>query len=205
MNQVSSTEIADKFLIANSTRHFEMDDEEMKSIEERTSNQYNGLLIIESIGTDEFKSIYLNFINAIKKLSISTQQTLCIQILDKIEEVYDWTFPFNFTFDNQRQINRLYNFLQFIEYDHISFLTKLWFYLNVDLKHIDIEKYCLENINKVMIEIDEIAEISGLSEMITIFIRTYDKRKMIKFISGNSVKNKSMIILNLLEGEKSNE
>ena len=194
-------ETSERYLLSKSTRMYEIDDEEEKDLENITSKQYEALSILETIGKDNFREIYLNFINNIKEQSRMIQKTFCSDILDKIEEIYDWKFPFNISLESKFDFDRLYTFLEFIEYDNIYFLSRLWSYMNVDLRKINIKSYCKKNADKIINEVDEQSEISGLVELISIFLRTYDKRRLIEFISKNSEKNKQLIILQMLEGE----
>ena len=198
-------ETAEKILSGSSIKTWEMDDEEEEKQEWNASNRYNALSILDKIGEEDFQYTYLTLIDYIKELPVLIQKTFCIEILERIEEVYDYVFPHNITLDNKDDFENVYKFLEFIEYNNIDFLSRLWLFLNVDLRKIDIEKYCENNSDKMMSEVDEQIEVMDLPQMILIFLRTYIKIGLVRFICDNTLKNKMLIVLKIAEGESKNE
>jgi len=189
-----------RVLAGNSVRTFELDDEEEKGKENIASFLHDFSDIINSIGTEEFKTIYLIAKNDIRKQDIIAQKELCNSILEKIEEVYEFIFPENIYIDSQEDVDRVLEFLEFLEYDHIDFLARLWAFLGEDLKNLNIEEYCYSNSKKVISEIEEVDEISNINEMVSIFLRTYYKKGILGFIITRTVNNRMEIILRNLQG-----
>lgn len=176
-------------------------DEENDNLIEEISYEYDILSIIESIGTPEFKEVYTTNIQNIKKLSIKIQQDFCIQILKKISEKYEYEKLEKIDLLNQDNINEVYNLISFLEYDYLNFFSNVWKYLKVDLRKIDIEKYCKKNSDKIINEIDEQIEIRNLSLMSSDFLRTYIKDNMIRFLIEITKKDKMLMLLIILNGD----
>lgn len=146
--------------------------------------------IIDAVGTDEFRYTYLAQREDIQKQTLKFQRIFIEQILDKISELYDFEFPEKIVLDTIYQIQNVYLFLEFIEYDNLRFLTYVWKFLKKDLIHLDIEKYCNSNSDKIIKEIEEQLDVHPQDEIISIFLRTYYKEKMIQWFIINSKKNR---------------
>lgn len=192
---------SEKIISGSSVRVPEVDDEELENREENTSAGFSMSSILDSIGTDEFKSVYSSLIEEIKLQDIPSQQVFCLDILEKINEVYEFEFPSKVPLDSQTELNRVYEFLEFLEFDYINFLARLWKFLGVDLKTVEIEKFCDKNADKIMTEIDEQVEVLDLPEMISTFLRTYYKEGMIEFVGKRTSKDRMLIVLRIIEGE----
>ncbi len=187
-------------LMGSSVSPLEMDDEELEGIQEDSSLQYDISEIIDSIGTSNFKEIYLNFINIIKGLTLPKQRDVGERITEKIAKIYEYEFAPKLELDNQLTLNDLYEFLEFIHYDCLSFLSDVWKFLKVELRGLDIEEYGIKNSMKIISEIEDQLESRDLNELITIFLRTYYKDGIIKWFIGISEKNRMLIVLRMLEG-----
>jgi len=152
--------------------------------------------IINSIGTYEFKNIYRNLINDIKIQSIGVQKLFFNSVLEKISEVYDFEFPENIDLYTQNDLNNMYSFLKFLEYDNVDFISSVWKFLGIDIMTIDIKKYCFENKMKLILEIEDQIETHELNEIIILFLRTY--YKITEWFNLNTHKSKYEIIGNLI-------
>ena len=107
--------------------------------------------IIDHVGHDDFKYVWLNSRGDIQFTSIKDQAIFSEQILEKISEVYDFVFSANITLDTKYEIDEFYQFLEFIEYDNIKFLSYVWKILNPqDFLKLNIEKFCKTNSNKII-------------------------------------------------------
>jgi hypothetical protein len=173
-------------------------DDETENLDE-VSISYDIVLIINSIGTEDFKSTYLNFIDNIKQQTLQIQKYFCNSILEKIESVYSFVFPNNVEPDNQQEVEQIYSFLEFVEYNHINFLSKLWIILNEDLNKINITNFCHNNIDKILYTIDELIEITNLTVLVDLFLKIYDKKHMLEFIIKKTEYSKPLVILAILE------
>ena len=152
--------------------------------------------ILDSIGSYEFKNIYRTLINDIKLQIFDDQKIFFNSVLAKISEVYDFEFSVKVDIYDIEELNNLYSFLEFIEYNNIDFITSVWKFLDVDLSKINIEKYCLKNKELIIKEIDEQIETNLLDEKSILFLRTY--YKIDEWFCRNSEKSKIEILTNLI-------
>lgn len=154
--------------------------------------------IINSCGSHLFRNIWLNLQKDIKPTSIDRQRIFAQQMLDKIYEIYDFSFSDNITLDLQHELNEFYHFLEFIEYKNHHFLVYIWTFLNPkDFIHLDIKKYCQTNEKKIIKEIDEQLEIHPQSNLITLFLEGYYKEKLIEWFIKNSKQHTTEIAISL--------
>ena len=187
-----------KTLIGSSTHIPEMDDEEQENSIEEASVNFDVHEIIDNIGKPEFKTIYFILSTTMKLLPTDTQKGIALGILKKIYEVYDYEFLPYPNIDGQEDINNVYELLEFLEYDHIEFFSRVWMFLD-DIQTVDLKKYCVENIDKILYEIEEQILSTDLNELISIFLRTNNKENMISLVTSISEKNRMLIKLEILE------
>lgn len=167
--------------------------------------QYDTLSIIDSIKTPEFKFIFPTLITNIKGLSTQAQVVLCQQILDRIEELYEFKCFFTIPLDSKNDCNEVYLLISHIEYKYFDFISFVWKFLNVDLKSTNIAMYCKNNSNKIISEIEEQIDIRDIPKLFAIFLRTYNKDQLIKWFYNATVENRIELFLNQLSGEDQNE
>jgi len=197
----------EKILLGNSIPLPEVDVDENKSDELAPEEALRGYwyeTILSKIGKKDFKANYLTVIDDIKNNSpIDEQKRFCFAILEKIIYVYEYEFPLNLDFDNLNQIYSLYEFLEFLEYDNEQFICNVWKFLNFTNSTYDtIENFCINNINKIVKEIEEQINLGFYPEKISGFLRTYNKERLIEWFCRESCKVESQIKLNYLEGEE---
>ncbi len=166
----------------------------------QNSKRYDAHNIVETIKTKDFKDIYMVAINDMKDESFIAQQTLCLQIIDQILIKYDYTFPVKREIYNLEDVNNVYKFLEYLEFDCVKLLKRLWKYLNIDLREVDIDKYCDDNSMKIMGELEEQIEMIEEPQMISEFLRTYDKKNFIQFIKEKSKVFRTEILIYNLGG-----
>ena len=154
--------------------------------------------ITNNIGKEDFREEYLCSITHIMKYDIEDLRSFIETLLEQITAVYDFEFPFviEYTADNVKDI---LNFLEFIEYDNEDFIVTTWKYLNPDLNQFKIEKYCEQNSDKIALEIDNQVDSHDFSKIISIFLRTYIKDKLIDWFCDRSMKLRTAILINLLK------
>jgi hypothetical protein len=146
--------------------------------------------IINNCGNKEFKYVWISLKNDIKNTSIKQQRIFAEQMLDKIYEIYDFTFPDNILLNTQTDLNNFYKFIEFLEYDNYIFLSYIWKFLDIsNIFKIDIEVYCNNNKNKIVKEIDEQTTIINLLSLIRLFLRSFYKDNLIKWFIKNSKQN----------------
>ena len=184
---------------------FDADEEQLEKnysegIYEASKNE-----IIESCGNNVFKNIWLIYKKNIINTSINRQRIFAQQMLDKIYEVYDFNFSDNITLSLQYELDEIYQFIEFIEYNNNKFLLYVWNFLKpkkfIDL---DIETYCKKNRKKIIKEIDEQLEIYPQSNLATIFLESYYKEKLIEWFIKNSKQHKTEIAI-LFEYKKTDD
>ena len=112
----------------------EQDDPDQNQLNYEASIEYDGMEVIDAIGTLEFKEIYMLFINDLKSQEIVDQRRLCLGILEKVKEVYDYEFLPYPSLEHQLDMNNVYNLIKFLNYDYIDFFGDVWRYLKIDLK-----------------------------------------------------------------------
>jgi hypothetical protein len=194
----------ERILLGSSLPLLEVEEDDDGDMEQDASLEYDMLNILDSISTDEFKAHYTMAMNKIKNECIENQRIFATKILDKIEEFYDYVPPIKHLLDELYQINLVYDFIEFLEFDHVIFLSNLWKDFDIDLRKIDIEQFCINNTNKFMLLIDDQTKIDNLSLMITEYLRTNISLKMIEFIIKKTSESKMLVQMEILilKGEK---
>ena len=171
--------------------------------QEDALREYRFITVLDNIKTPEFKQNYLSVINDIKRDYTPREQILfCERILEKIEEVYDFIFPQNIKLYDLEDVNSVYTFLEFLEFDCESFIVDVWRFLNISLKGLNIERYCKDNIKGIIQEVEKQVETHTLLEIISKFLRTYNKEGMTEWFSEMTQRSRSLIILRSIEDEE---
>jgi len=137
--------------------------------------------IMGNMKTNDFKYIYKELSSDIKQASFKKQRRFFEAVLRKIGEIYDFEFPTNIDITNLNDVNELYLFLEFIEYDNIDFISRVWKYLGKDIRGLDINKFCFANAIKIIKEVEDQIQSYDFNEKITLFLRTYYKDKFIEW------------------------
>ena len=197
-----TSDAANRALTAGEMGYPEMDDQEdIDFLEDEGIYDYARIYIVDSIGTDDFKNTFLNLINDIKLFSFQRQRIFCQNMLEKVFDVYDFSFSETFPITTKREIKEVFEFIKFIEFDNSEFLSYIWEVLKVDITKIDIELTSKRNENKIIKETEEQVEANDYNEMINLFLRTYYKDKYIEWFIRESENSKTDIKLKILERE----
>ena len=186
-------------ILAGSSIQLPEQDDPVLNVEYEASIEYDGMELVSAIDTPEFKEIYLLNINELKLQPIVDQRRLCLDILEKVNEVYEYEFLPHPKLDHQIHMNNVYDLIKFLNYDYVDFFGDVWRYLKADLKKIDIQKFCEKNSEKIIIEIEDQLNSRDLSEMVSLFLRTYNKDNMIDWFIKSTIKKKMLIYLRILE------
>lgn len=157
--------------------------------------------IVDHVGHPDFKFIYFTLILDIKQQPLKLRRRFAREFLEKVSDHYDFEFFEKPEIDTDYEINHIFSFAEFLEFDNYRFLSYVWRFLRQDLQKIDIEKYCKANAMKIIKETEEQLETHPQTELITKFLRTYYKEKYIEWFVQNTEKAKIMIILEILESE----
>lgn len=196
------SERSQKTFIEAMVQYPEMDDDErMDEFEDDAIFRSSMVDLLDTLGQIDFKFVYPILIKDIETATFNNQKIFCQKMLERIEEVYDFTFAEKPDLTANEEIKRFLDFIKFLEYDNVIFLSFVWQYLNVDLLITDIESFSMTNQNKIIKEVEEQLETHEQNELITTFLRTYYKSKFIEWFINQSEKNKTSIILEILERE----
>ena len=193
---------AEKALLGGSLPLYEVEEDFDRDITEEASLKYDMMSVISAIGTDDFKSTYVVLMSHIAEQSIEIQRPFCYELATKVEQIYRYDFPVNLDFIGEYSVSDFYKFLEFLEFDYIDFLSKLWKLLPVSLKTIDIASYCNSEYKLVISRVEQVVQSEIFSKLVSIFLRTYMKEDMIKFIIEKSSKDRMLIFLKIQEGEQ---
>jgi len=196
------SERSDKAFIGAMVQYPEMDDDErMDEFEDDAIYQSSLIDIQDNLGKPDFKFVYPILIPDIQTATFDNQRIFCQKMLKKIEEVYDYSFPEKPELETNIHINICLEFIKFLEYDNIIFLSFVWQHLNVKLLGLDVEDYCNKNQDKIIKEVDEQLESHEQNELIQIFLGTYYKVKFIDWFIRETERSKTSILLEIIERE----
>ena len=196
------SERSNKAFIEAMVQYPEMDDDERTiEFENDAIYQSSSIDLQDNLGNPNFKYIYSVLIKDILTSTFDNQRIFCQKMLERIEEIYDYSFPNTPELDSNMDINVCLDFIKFIEYDNIIFLSFVWQHLNTNLFDIDIKTYCNQNQDKIIKEVEEQLESHEQNELISIFLRTYYKLKFIEWFIRETERSKISILLEIIERE----
>lgn len=175
----------------------DQEDESPDSLIDSASVRYDIIDIIDSIGNDNFKYKYLSTIDSIKQQSIEYLISFSNNIIEKIKTYYDFEFSRKFDINEREDIMKLLSFVEFLEYNYLSFLATFWRLTQRNLIRSDINKV-LERLNlDTMIE--ETLKLNPQNEMISDFLRTNTKENIYLFILDRSQKSRMEIVSKMID------
>jgi hypothetical protein len=196
------SEAAYESLILGIDEYYEYDDSEDMDVQEEVGiYNYARISIEDDLGTYDFKNTYINLIPDIKSNPFELRRIFCQKMLDKIFEVYDFQFPTTQDVVSDSDIATVLQFIEFLEYDNVLFLSLVWEMLKADIMEVDIEAFCKRNENIIINEVEEQLETHHQGELISIFLRTYYKENFIEWFIIQSERSKAFIKLEILERE----
>jgi hypothetical protein len=193
-----------KILLGNSWPLPEEDRDDWSSdyeVEYDAMRNYYFQTVLGGIGTDHFKENYKTFIDIIRQYDIKHQIDLANRILDKIRIRHDFELSVEPDVLNMFEVNNVFALLEFIEYDHESFIIRIWKLLNPKFEGIMIYDYCKRNWNKIIREIEDQIDSYDFNWMISEFLGTNNKNNLIEWFCKKSEKLYTLIKLNLLRKE----
>jgi len=143
--------------------------------------------------------VWLTSKEDIQYKSVTEQAIFVEQILDKIEEVYDFTFSEKITFENKYEIQNFYKFLEFLEFNNTAFISFVWQILNPkDFFNMDIKKYCNDNSDKILKEVEEQIQVHPQPELITKFLRGFYREGFIEWFAKHTIRKKVEIQIKII-------
>lgn len=157
---------------------------------EKAAFDSSTLDIVAEVGKPDFMYIWNVMSENIKYTSVRRQLIFSEQILDKIFEVYDYIFPEKLSLDTKHDLNKFYEFIEFLEFNNVYFIKEVWKFLGVkSIIELDIDKYCKNNSDKIIKEIEEQLDIHPQSKYITLFLKSYYREKFIEWFAIHSRRN----------------
>ncbi len=193
-----------KVLLGNSIeeREVDYDDADVASelgypVEEEALKEYYYVIITDNIGQPDFREHYLSAIRFAQQYPVESQQVLANSILEQIQKIYDFEPSRNFTPINYDEINEVYKFIEFLEYDNEDFIVEIWSFLKPEVNSLQLEKYCEQNKHKIIFEIEEQLDSRFFPWLIADFLRTNNKENIIEWFCEKSINLRSLILLGL--------
>lgn len=177
----------------------EIDPEETEDAPQKAYLNYNLLDVLESIGTDDFKTSFMSSKEVIESAELNKQIVFCINILEKIVEIYDYSTPLSVYLYNIKDVSSVYEFVKFLEYNYINFLSDVWGDIDIDLRNIILKDYCKRNSNYLIQIVDKKSKTETDNQLILDFLRTYNKDRMVEFIEIKTRKSRMNIVLEIME------
>jgi len=155
-------------------------------------------------GTPDFQSIYMSSINDIKEQNIKNQGTLCIQLLEKIREVYEYEFPETPILNSQEDMNKVYELVEFLEFSNLTFLVNVWTSLGVkNVLKIDLEIFFYgnkDNIHKLLEQITNNSLLYDKNSLVNKFLNSCYKEALTRIFIKMTRRLKVEITSNIMEG-----
>jgi len=193
----------EKVLLGSSLPLYEVEEDEDQDLAEKASLKYDMTSVIASLGTDDFKSIYVCLMPHIAEQLIEIQREFCHELLEKVEEVYHYVFPINLDFTGEYSVSDFYKFLEFLEFDYVDFLAGVWKLLPTsNLRTINIASTCDLNSDIIISRVEEVIKNNVFSKLVSLFLRTYTKEYLIEFIAEKTSKDRMLVFLKTQEGEE---
>ncbi|MFW6242593.1 MAG: hypothetical protein ACOC2W_00375 [bacterium] len=190
-------DIALRLLHGESTDIPELDEEEQPEREVTAQIKYEIYLLSESIGTNTFEDNYYLFINEINQYNVEDYKILLYRFLEKLDEVYGFVFSEELNLNTFNERMWLLEFIKFLEFNNIEFLTSLYNKMNINLLKIDIDDYLREFSKATIFNIHSLDEIYTYNKLILDYLINYNEYDLITWLIRHTKKNKIEIESNL--------
>lgn len=195
------SEKSDEILVGNSITPPEMDnyeeDEDRRQL--RAIYESSSYDILDQMNKETFKDTYQILKKDITDFPLKEQKIFLEQYLDKMVEIYEYEFPENPVYDSESTISKMFEFVEFVEFDNLTFLKYVWRYLD-DILSVKIADYVFVNGDSIIEEITNQANIlTSLNENVSEFLRTYNKEGILEWFVDRSERIKYDIYAENLE------
>ena len=155
--------------------------------------------ILEEMNKVDFSNTYNVLKTDIRSVSYKLQKIFIDKYMDQMVEVYDYEFPSKLVYSADDQIHLMFKFIEFVEFDNVTFLKYVWQYQD-DILSVDIRKYVQENSETVLNEITHQANLLvTLTENTSEFLRTYNKEGILEWFINRSQRSKYEIFAENLD------
>ncbi len=195
------SEKSEEILVGNSITPPEMDnyeeDEDRRQL--RAIYESSSYDILDQMNKDTFRGTYKILKSDITQFPLKDQKIFLDRYLEKMVEVYEYEFPQNPVYDSEQAIDRMFEFVEFVEFDNLMFLKYVWRYLD-DILSVKIEDYVFVNGETIIEEVTNQANIlTTLNENVSEFLRTYNKEGILEWFADRSERIKYDIYAENLE------
>lgn len=181
----------------------ELENDENEERATESEEQYVRYEIISTIGTDEFEETFLSLGNDLLAQSIKGWKDAYTAMAEKIYEVYEYEHPEDIEIDDANELKNYFDFVKFIEYDNVEFLSVIWYEILDDqtsLVKLDITNFCLDNKEEIISLIENEVESYVYNYIITTFLLNYPTDYLIEWFIRRSIKHRFSITFNNLTG-----
>lgn len=179
---------------SNPVPELEYDEDDIERSEEAATFKADCLNILENIGEENFRPMYENAIINIRSYYIDEQIDFCYQIFEKINEVYGFEFVRKIEI-GEDDVENVYKFLEFIEFDNIDFLEELLEGYVIDIRKMNPREFVLTYWKDLQTHILTM----NLGEFISDFLRTNTKDNIVNFLSRSIENSKTELAIRLLQ------
>jgi hypothetical protein len=159
--------------------------------------------ILDEMNTEDFYNVYNTLKSDIFNMDATLNTIFIDKYLDEMVDVYEYEFSSKPIYDTNVGIREMYKFIEFVEYDNITFLKYVWKYLD-DILEVNIRDYTFKHSDEIVEEITTQANLLvTLTENVSEFLRTYNKDSLLEWFIDRSERIKYEIYVENLtyEGE----
>lgn len=190
-----------KTLIKQATPTLELEEDDDIDLIDKAGKEYDNNHLLDSIGKENFNEIYSNCFIYIKQYTLEEKLELGRQIIQRVQEIYNFTFIDLIDCTSESDFDKVLQFLEWLEYDNVEFFTDLLINLNIDFKTKFVKEFFLNIWNKIEIFIFEKYKYNNYFQRK--FLQENNKENIIDFCFKNMQKNKTLIIEEIIKkGEK---
>jgi len=174
-------------------------EEDTENIEIDPELEADMIDVINNIGTDEFKSLYLMVNYSFKHTDLDTQVRFCSDIMNKITEVYNFVSPSTMYYNSMDDINNVYEFLEFLEFKNSLFIQILLDgIITSDPRGMDIGTILDENWDRLSNRLINITK-RLTNPIINSFLTVNTKDNLIRFFNRLIDKNMLDVVIHFLK------
>lgn len=146
--------------------------------------------ILEQMNKEDFKDTYKILISDIRSMPDVQQKVFIDKYMEQMVEIYEYEFPSKRIYGTMLEIDLMFKFIEFVEFDNLTFLKYVWKYQE-EILSVDIRKYVQENSDTILNEVTQQANLLiTLTENISEFLRTYNKEGILEWFINRSERNK---------------
>lgn len=175
----------------------ELDQEEQEQRSVDALIKYEIYVLSESIGTNAFESNYYLFKDDINNYEIENFKFLLERFLEKLDDKYGFQFSEELNLNSFNDRLWLFDFIKFLEFDNIEFLTFIYEDINVNILRINIEDYLREFSKTILFHIHSLDLIYTYNKLVLDYLINYNEYDLITWLIRQTKKNKNEIQTNL--------